>query len=102
MPLGYARLNENVTSGKADNHEGIDFYRPVQRPDKSSPLWGKNQWPESIPGFRERYEAWVEKMKKLGLVVMEAYVFLVIRSISHCTQKVIAFIQDVSWLGNVA
>ncbi|KAJ7784571.1 Non-heme dioxygenase N-terminal domain-containing protein, partial [Mycena metata] len=29
---GYARLKENVTNGKADNHEGLDFYRPVVRP----------------------------------------------------------------------
>ncbi|EIM85793.1 Clavaminate synthase-like protein [Stereum hirsutum FP-91666 SS1] len=71
---GYARLNENVTNGKPDNHEGIDFYRPVERPDKSKPLWGENQWPD-IPGFREKYEAWVEKMKKLGIIVMEAMSF---------------------------
>lgn len=80
--IGYARLNENVTNGKPDNHEGIDFYRPVERPDKSKPLWGENQWPD-IPGFREKYEAWVEKMKKLGMIVMEAYVFLPTRII-HC------------------
>lgn len=73
MSTGYARLNENVTNGKADNHEGIDFYRPVEKSDKSKPLWGENQWPD-IPGFREKYEAWVEKMKKLGMIVMEAYV----------------------------
>ncbi|KAJ3775537.1 Clavaminate synthase-like protein [Lentinula raphanica] len=68
---GYARLKENVTNGKADNHEGIDFYRPVDNTDKTKPLWGVNQWP-TIPQFREKYEAWVEKMKMLGLVVMEA------------------------------
>ncbi|KAH9854658.1 Clavaminate synthase-like protein [Lenzites betulinus] len=68
---GYQRLKENVTNGKADNHEGIDFYRPVETPDKSKPLWGENQWP-AIPGFREKYERWVEKMKKLGLIVVEA------------------------------
>jgi isopenicillin N synthase-like dioxygenase len=66
-------LKENVTSGKADNHEGIDFYKPVSDPDKTKVLWGENQWPD-IPGFRSKYEEWVEKMKKLGLVVMEAYV----------------------------
>ncbi|EIN12600.1 Clavaminate synthase-like protein [Punctularia strigosozonata HHB-11173 SS5] len=69
---GYQRLKENVTNGKADNHEGIDFYRPVDNPDKSRPLWGENQWPEDPPQFREKFEAWTEKMKKLGVVVMEA------------------------------
>jgi isopenicillin N synthase-like dioxygenase len=70
---GYQRLRENVTNGLADNHEGIDFYRPVDHPDKSKPLWGTNQWP-TVPGFREKYEAWVDKMKRLGMIVMEAYV----------------------------
>ncbi|KAI0345757.1 Clavaminate synthase-like protein [Trametopsis cervina] len=68
---GYARLKENVTNGKADNHEGIDFYRPVENPDKTKPLWGENQWPD-IPGFRSKYEQWIEKMKRLGMIVMEA------------------------------
>ncbi|KAF8630836.1 hypothetical protein AX17_005195 [Amanita inopinata Kibby_2008] len=68
---GYARLRENVTNGKADNHEAIDFYKPVSNPDKTKPVWGENQWP-SVPGFREKYEQWVEKMKALGVIIMEA------------------------------
>ncbi|KAH8104555.1 Clavaminate synthase-like protein [Cristinia sonorae] len=68
---GYARLKENVTNGKADNHEGIDFYRPVADPDKTKPLWGTNQWPD-IPTFKDKYNQWIEKMTKLGLIVMEA------------------------------
>lgn len=68
---GYQRLKQNVTNGKADNHEGIDFYKPVEKPDKSKPVWGENQWPD-IPGFKLKYEQWIEKMKKLGLIVMEA------------------------------
>jgi isopenicillin N synthase-like dioxygenase len=64
-------LKENVTGGKADNHEGIDFYRSVEQPDKSKLLWGENQWP-TIEGFKEKYELWVDRMKKLGLIVMEA------------------------------
>ncbi|KAJ7670216.1 hypothetical protein B0H17DRAFT_1086060 [Mycena rosella] len=68
---GYARLKENVTNGKADNHEGLDFYRPVETPDKSKPVWGENQFPD-VPGFKDKYDAWVEKMKTLGLIVMEA------------------------------
>jgi isopenicillin N synthase-like dioxygenase len=66
-------LKENVTNGKADNHEAIDIYRPVEKPDKSKPLWGENQWP-TITGFKERYNQWIAKMKQLGLIVMEAYV----------------------------
>lgn len=69
---GYQRLKENVTNGKADNHEGIDFYRPVENPDKLKPLRGENQWPSAPGTFRQKYEQWIEKMKKLGIVVMEA------------------------------
>jgi isopenicillin N synthase-like dioxygenase len=69
--IGYQRLKENVTSGLADNHEAIDFYRPVENPDKGKLLWGENQWP-SVPEFRGKYEAWVNKMKTLGLIVMHA------------------------------
>ncbi|KAJ3513036.1 hypothetical protein NLJ89_g3174 [Agrocybe chaxingu] len=68
---GYQKLKQNVTNGKADNHEGLDFYKPVKNPDKTKPVWGENQWP-TVPGFREKYEQWIEKMKKLGLIVMEA------------------------------
>ena len=69
--VGYQGLKENVTNGKADNHEGIDFYKPVLNPDKAKVLQGENQWP-SVPGFKEKYEKWIEKMKGLGLIVMEA------------------------------
>jgi hypothetical protein len=79
---GYARLKENVTNGKADNHEGIDFYRPISKPDKSRALWGENQWP-TIPTFKEKYDRWIEKMKTLGLTVMEAYDLSYI-SPKHC------------------
>jgi isopenicillin N synthase-like dioxygenase len=60
--------------GKADNHEGLDFYAPVAEPHKTRPLWGENQWPtdDMVSGFRAKYERWVEKMKALGLIVMEA------------------------------
>jgi isopenicillin N synthase-like dioxygenase len=71
IDTGYARLKENVTNGKADNHEGIDFYRPVENPDKTKPLWGNNQWP-TLPGFKEKFNKWVDTMKALGLIVMEA------------------------------
>jgi isopenicillin N synthase-like dioxygenase len=63
-----------VTNGKADNHEGLDFYKPVAEPDRTRPLWGENQWPTGVPGFREKYERWIEKMKILGMCVMRACV----------------------------
>ena len=68
-------MKENVTNGKADNHEGIDYYRPVENPDKSKLLWGENQWP-NVPTFKNKYQKWIEKMKQLGLIVMQASVYI--------------------------
>lgn len=55
-------------------HEGLDFYAPVAEPDKNRPLWGENQWPseQDLPGFKSAYEKWIDKMKDLGFIVMEA------------------------------
>ncbi|CAE6466933.1 unnamed protein product [Rhizoctonia solani] len=74
LARGYQRLGENITQGKIDNHEGLDFYAPVANPDKAKPLWGENQWPsdDDLPGFKTAYEKWVDQMKELGFVVMEA------------------------------
>lgn len=69
---GYARLKENMTMGKADNHEGLDFYRPVSDPDETKPLWGENQWPTSMPQLETAFMGWTEKMKRLGMILMEA------------------------------
>ncbi|KAF8500989.1 Clavaminate synthase-like protein [Russula emetica] len=68
---GYQRLKENITLGLADNQEAIDLYHPVKNPDKARLLWGENQWP-SVPEFRGKYEAWINKMKALGFIVMHA------------------------------
>ena len=51
--LGYQRLKENVTNGKGDNHETIDFFRRVEYPDKTKTIWGENQWP-TILGSMEK------------------------------------------------
>ncbi|KAG6886960.1 hypothetical protein C0992_001432 [Termitomyces sp. T32_za158] len=75
---GYARLRENVTNGKADCHEGIDFYKPVANPDRTRPLGGENRWP-AMRGFREAYEEWIAKMEVLGMAVMQAYAAVLLR-----------------------
>ncbi|CAG8681647.1 14258_t:CDS:2, partial [Acaulospora colombiana] len=42
---------------------------------KTKPLWGTNQWTKHVPSFREKYEAWIQKLLKLGLIVMEAFLY---------------------------
>ncbi|KAK4685402.1 hypothetical protein P7C73_g4748, partial [Tremellales sp. Uapishka_1] len=69
---GYQRLHENVTQGKADHHEGLDLYAPSPYPLDTplKPLSGENQWPTIPSLLRPRLEAWIEKMKVLGMAVM--------------------------------
>ncbi|KDQ25785.1 hypothetical protein PLEOSDRAFT_1097555 [Pleurotus ostreatus PC15] len=75
LRYGFFYLNisakENVTNGKVDNHEAVDFVCGVEQLE---PLCGDNLWP-TIPSFKEKYEQWIEKMKVLGLIVMEAVAF---------------------------
>ncbi|KAG8993147.1 hypothetical protein FRB94_010991 [Tulasnella sp. JGI-2019a] len=66
------RNQDQARGGKADNHEAIDLYAPVENPDKTKPLWGENQWPAAVPDFQNKFEGWISKMKELGLLVMEA------------------------------
>ncbi|CAD6569203.1 MAG: hypothetical protein CYPHOPRED_003130 [Cyphobasidiales sp. Tagirdzhanova-0007] len=70
---GWQRLNENITGGLADHHEGLDFYRPVQE-DSRRPLHGRNQWPEEcdVRGFRETFERWIDKMNIIGRAMVLA------------------------------
>ncbi|KAL7419865.1 hypothetical protein Q5752_005781 [Cryptotrichosporon argae] len=76
---GYQRLHQNVTQGKADHHEGLDLYAPNPYPPREvtaehplRPLEGDNQWPAHPPDLRPKLEAWVNKMKTLGMAVMRA------------------------------
>ena len=93
---GYQVMGENVTQGKRDWSEAIDWYRPVHagegatdssdvasiklsggvKGEKRSPpfrlLEGVNFWPEHPSGFREKYEAYVDAMLSLGTTVMLA------------------------------
>ncbi|WRT70399.1 uncharacterized protein IL334_007397 [Kwoniella shivajii] len=86
---GYQKLHQNVTQGKADHHEGLDFYAPSpysprspSTPSSSTsnsngnprlrPLEGHNQWPIRPEDFQVKLEKWVEKMKILGNAVMHA------------------------------
>ncbi|KAJ9094443.1 hypothetical protein QFC21_005982 [Naganishia friedmannii] len=77
---GYQKLKQNITMGKADHHEGLDFYAPSPYPDGESrdetgqlkPLGHANQWPKKPTDFRPEMEEWIAKMKVLGMIVMKA------------------------------
>ncbi|TGZ79551.1 Clavaminate synthase-like protein [Ascodesmis nigricans] len=78
---GYQKLNENITQGKTDFHEGIDYYSPVVEPKLLDPahpekgyelLMGVNLFPQEVEGFQETFEAFWDELRKLGDRVMVA------------------------------
>ncbi len=85
---GYQVIGENVTEGKGDWHEGIDWYRPIvpgepfskpigeeeigERKPTYDLLQGLNQWPLQPSQFREVYEEYIRLMLELGTAVVRA------------------------------
>ena len=81
---GYQVIGENVTEGKGDWHEGIDWYRPIilgepgkgEGKDMRKPpydlLQGLNQWPSHPAKFRQVYEEYIRLMLELGTAVVRA------------------------------
>jgi len=89
---GYQRLGENVTYGRRDWHEAIDFYAEpsegavdletlIQAPGatdrsvlkKMQPfVFGSNQWPLEPQGFRSAAERHFERAALAGQALMEA------------------------------
>ena len=87
---GYQVLNENVTKGRRDYHEAIDFYKelddePHQEFTASTHaagsldglpqykfLRGPNLWPERPDQLREIYEEYIEHCKAVGTKIVKA------------------------------
>ncbi|KAJ9620681.1 hypothetical protein H2204_012236 [Knufia peltigerae] len=68
---GYARLGENVTSGKRDVLEGYDIYREF--PDPSSKmLRGAQIWPSRPASLRTTVLDYVSKLIPVGQALMRA------------------------------
>ncbi|CEO99068.1 Fe2OG dioxygenase domain-containing protein [Plasmodiophora brassicae] len=73
---GWQRIADNVTGGKPDWHEAIDFYRELPQGHRllkmnDALLHSSNQWPAQPPRFRTLFETYVERMLKLGGSIME-------------------------------
>ena len=73
---GYQRLGENVTMGKSDFQEAIDFYREDPQYLKQGPpyqhLRGKNLWPKSPPRLESAFKDYLEQVKLVGTAVVRA------------------------------
>ncbi len=76
---GYTRMGTEVTQGKADAREQIDYSpdrEPLQDYPPDQPYWllqGHNMWPdESLPELEPAAMAWAELMSKVGAELMRA------------------------------
>jgi isopenicillin N synthase-like dioxygenase len=71
---GYQLLNENITKGLQDYHEGVDFYREFEdvvndttsSEKKYAFLRGPNLWPTNPPELKQVYGQYIEQCKKVG------------------------------------
>lgn len=70
--LGYSRLGNEITAGKADWREQIDLATELPEPKKGEPLYkqieGPNLWPDEkyAPEFRPAVIKYIEKMTRLS------------------------------------
>ncbi|KAI9696904.1 MAG: hypothetical protein M1820_007979 [Bogoriella megaspora] len=73
---GYQKLGENITQGKGDWHEALDFYREEENNTKEGPpyklLNGRNLYPQEPKGFETATKSYIEDMKRVGTAVVKA------------------------------
>ncbi|KAK3046326.1 hypothetical protein LTS18_013393, partial [Coniosporium uncinatum] len=80
---GYQRVGENVTEGRRDWHEAVDFYREFDtdattdggskgRKRSYELLRGPNLWPAQPEELRQVFEAYIEDVETVGTAVVRA------------------------------
>ncbi|KAF2734284.1 Clavaminate synthase-like protein [Polyplosphaeria fusca] len=78
---GYAGMGENITLGRRDVQEAVDWYRewdhaPKEEgsggPGTSKTLQGPNLWPNDLEGFEEVYLDYINQCQKVGEAVVRA------------------------------
>ncbi|KIW04322.1 uncharacterized protein PV09_04614 [Verruconis gallopava] len=77
---GYQVLNENVTKGKRDYHEAVDFYREWDHCNDEDVdgsrgyqfLRGPNLWPEHPPELKQLLQDYIEQCQNVGTRVVKA------------------------------
>lgn len=71
---GYQKIGENVTKGRRDWHEAIDFYAESQSGDAPpfEVLHGRNLWPRNPSELQGAFEAYLEQLKQVGAAVVRA------------------------------
>ena len=69
---GYQRVHENVTGGRPDRHEALDYYSESRLAERPRGHFGANPWPSELPTFRPTVEAYVGEMTRVGSTIMRA------------------------------
>ena len=77
---GWQPLRDNVTMGKRDWQEAVDYYREHDEPKEGASaqgppyniLMGKNLWPQRPEDLKDTYEEYIERMLDLGDAVLRA------------------------------
>ena len=74
---GYTTLGAEITNGRADWREQIDFGPEQDAPPADAlPAWrrlrGPNQWPASLPSMRPTVLDWMEALTGVGLTALRA------------------------------
>ncbi|HRD35524.1 MAG TPA: 2-oxoglutarate and iron-dependent oxygenase domain-containing protein [Rhodocyclaceae bacterium] len=80
---GYTRAGREITRGRADWREQVDFgaERPAVRPSADAgavtPAWlrleGPNQWPDDLPSLRPVIEAWQRACMAITLRLLRTF-----------------------------
>lgn len=71
---GYQQIGENITKGRPDLHEAIDYYKEFDDDlygELGRPLHAPNQWPENPPDFKPIMQEYIEAMQDLALKILK-------------------------------
>eukprot|EP00966_Prymnesium_polylepis_P121714 2813114-Prymnesium_polylepis.1 len=70
---GYQDVHENVTGGRPDRHEALDYYSESRLASRPGGHFGSNPWPSAqLPTFQPTVEAYVGEMSRVGSTIMRA------------------------------
>lgn len=101
---GYTRLGAEITRGRADSREQIDFgpeREPLQNVPANAPylrLQGHNQWPAAFPALEAAAMEWAALMQKVGSELLAALSVGLGLPEDYFAQ---AFSPDPAWMGKL-
>lgn len=101
---GYTRLGAEITRGRADSREQIDFgpeLEPQQNVPANAPylkLQGHNQWPSAFPSLEKVAMDWATLMQKVGSELLAALSVGLGLPEDYFAQ---AFTPDPAWMGKL-